>query len=56
MAAGGHGWGVRPPPGLVAFGKEPGLGYLIRNGVYVTLLARSRSELIAAAEALTPIE
>ena len=56
MAAGGHGWGVRPPPGLLAFGEGPGLGYLIRNGVYVTLLARSRGELIAAAEALTPIE
>ena len=55
MAAGGRGWGVRPPPGLLAFGKERGLGYLIRNGVYVTLLARSRSELIAAAEALTRI-
>jgi hypothetical protein len=56
MAAGGHGWGVRPPPGLLAFAEEPGLGYLIRDGVYVTLLARSRSELIAAAEALTPIK
>jgi hypothetical protein len=28
---------------------------VIRNGVYVTLLGRSRGELIAAAEALTPI-
>jgi hypothetical protein len=55
-AAGVHGWGVRPPPGLLAFAQMPGLGYLIRNGVYVTLLARSRGELIAAAEALTPIE
>ena len=56
MAAGGHGWGVRPPPGLLAFAEVSGLGYLIRNGVYVTLLTRSRGELIAAAEALTPIE
>jgi hypothetical protein len=54
-AAGGHGWGVRPPPGVLALADEPGLGYVIRNGVYVTLLARSRGELIAAAEALTPI-
>jgi hypothetical protein len=56
MAAGGRGWGVRPPPGLLTFGDAPGLGYVIRNGVYVTLLARSRGELIAAAEALTPIQ
>jgi hypothetical protein len=56
MAAGGRGWGVRPPPGVLAFGKVPGLGYLIRDGVYVTLLARSRRELTAAAEALTLIE
>ena len=55
MAARGRGWGVRPPPGLLAFGEEPGLGYLIRNGVYVTLLAPSRSELVAAAETLTRI-
>jgi hypothetical protein len=33
----------------------PGLGYVIRSGVYVALLARSRDELVAAAEALTPI-
>jgi hypothetical protein len=56
MAAGGRGWGVRPPPGLLAFGDAPGLGYVIRNGVYVTLLARSRGELIAAAEALRAIQ
>ena len=55
MAAGGYGRGVRPPPGLLAFAEVSGLGYLIRNGVYVTLLTRSRGELIAAAEALTPI-
>jgi hypothetical protein len=55
MAAGGHGWDVRPPPGLLALADEPGLGYVIRNGVYVVLLAPSRVELIAAAEALTPI-
>jgi hypothetical protein len=55
MAAGGRGWGVRPPPALLAFGEEPGLGYLIRDGVYVTLLGRSRSELVSAAEALTRI-
>ena len=55
LAAGGHGWDVRPPPGLLALADEPGLGYVIRNGVYVMLLAPSRGELIAAAEALTPI-
>lgn len=55
MAAGGHGWGVKPPPGMLAFADVPGLGYVIRNGVYVTLRGRSRGELIAAAEALTPI-
>lgn len=55
MAAGRHGWDVRPPPGLLALADEPGLGYVIRDGVYVTVLARSRGELIAAAEALTPI-
>lgn len=54
-AAAGHGWEVRPPPGLLALADEPGLGYVIRNGVYVVLLAPSRGELIAAAEALTPI-
>ena len=54
-AAGRHGWDVRPPPGLLALADEPGLGYVIRNGVYVTLLAPSRGELIAAAEALTPV-
>jgi hypothetical protein len=34
---------------------EPGVGFLVRDGIYVTLVARDRPELIAAAEALTPI-
>jgi hypothetical protein len=55
MAARGHGWRVVPPPDVLAFADVPGLGYVIRNGVYVTRFARSRDELVAAAEAVRPI-
>jgi hypothetical protein len=55
MAGRGHGWQVKPPPGTLAFTESEGIGYVVRDGVYVTLQARSRDELIAAAEALRPI-
>jgi hypothetical protein len=55
MAGRGHGWRVTPPPGTLAFAESAGLGYVVRDGVYVTLQARSRDELIAAAKALRPI-
>lgn len=55
LAARGHAWPFEPPPGTLAFGDEPGIGFVIRNGVYVALFARSRDDLIAAAKALTPI-
>ena len=48
--------GRQTAAGTIAFAEVSRLGYLIRDGVYVTLLARNRAELIAAAEALTPIE
>jgi hypothetical protein len=54
-AAVGHGWPVEPPPGRLAFSEVPGLGYVVRNGVYITLLARNRDELVSAAKALTSI-
>lgn len=44
-----------PPIGTLAFGHKPGFGFLIRDDVHVTLVARDRGELIAAATALTPI-
>jgi hypothetical protein len=31
------------------------MGFVVRDGLFVTLFARDRAELIAAAEALTPI-
>jgi hypothetical protein len=31
------------------------VGFVLRDGVYVTLVARDRDEVIAAAKALTPI-
>jgi hypothetical protein len=59
MAAGGKGWPLgpqgSPPPGTLGLGEAPGLGYVIRDGVHVTIQAHSRDELIAAAEALRPI-
>jgi hypothetical protein len=54
-AADGYGWGVPPPPGTLALAGVSRLGYVIRHGVYVTLLAQNRTQLIAAAEALRPI-
>jgi hypothetical protein len=56
MAAGGKGWPLfPPPPGTLTFGDSPGLGYVLRDGVWVTIQAPGRDQLIAAAEALTPI-
>jgi hypothetical protein len=55
MAGRGHGWRMTPPPGTLAFSDTEGLGYLVRDGVYVTLHARSRDELVAAAKELRPI-
>jgi hypothetical protein len=55
MSGRGHGWEVTPPSGTIAFAEGTNIGHLVRDGVYVTLQARSREELIAAAEALTAI-
>jgi hypothetical protein len=44
-----------PPRGTLAFGDKSGVGFVLRDGVYVTLVARDRDEVIAAAKALTPI-
>lgn len=55
MAGRGHGWRVTPPPGMLGFADGVPVGYLVRNGVYVTLFARSEEEVIAAAQALKPI-
>jgi hypothetical protein len=56
IVAGGKDWqAFRAPSGTVALGETPGVGYLVRDGVWVTIQARSRDELIAAAEALGPI-
>jgi hypothetical protein len=62
LATGWHGLTSRghmapydPPPGTLAFGDEPGVGFVNRDGVHVTLVARDRDEVIAAAKALTPI-
>jgi hypothetical protein len=49
----GQAWPFDPPPDTLAFG--PGMGFVVRDGLFVTLFARDRAELIAAAEALTPI-
>ncbi|HET8651101.1 MAG TPA: hypothetical protein VFM13_00860 [Gaiellaceae bacterium] len=55
MSGRGHGWSVTPAPGTLALADAEGLGYLVRDGVYVTIQADSREELIAAAKVLTPI-
>jgi hypothetical protein len=55
MAGRGHGWRVTPPPGTLAFADSEGIGYVFRDGLYVTLAAQSREQLIAAAKALAPI-
>jgi hypothetical protein len=55
MAARGHGWQVIPPPGTLGLADAVAVGYLVRDGVYITLQARNREEVIAAAEALAPI-
>jgi hypothetical protein len=55
QAADGKPWSIQPPGATLAFGDASGLGYVIRDGVYVTIQARSRDELVAAAEALAPI-
>ena len=55
MSGRGHGWQVVPPSGTLALAERGNTGYLVRDGVYVTLQARSREELVASAEALTPI-
>lgn len=55
MSGRGHSWQVVPPPATLAFDERANIGYLVRAGVYVTVQARSRKELIAAAEKLTPI-
>ena len=54
-AAGGKGWPFAPPPNTLGFGDAPGLGYVMRDGVWVTLQTRSRDELIKAAGALRVI-
>ena len=54
-AADGKPWPIQPPGDTVGFGDAPGLGYVIRDGVFVTIQARSREELLAAAEALKPL-
>ena len=55
LASRGHLWPFDPPPGTLALGDRPGVGFTISDGVYVTLAARDRDELIAAAKALAPI-
>jgi hypothetical protein len=55
MAGRGHGWRVTPPPGTLGLAHGVPVGYLARDGVYVTLLARNEEEVIAAAQALKPI-
>lgn len=50
-----HAWPFEPPPGTLAFGDAPGVGFVIRDGIHVVLSARNRDELIAAAKALRPI-
>jgi hypothetical protein len=55
LGSAGHTWPFTPPAGTLAFGDEPGVGFMTRNGVYATLLARDRGDLVAAAKSLTPI-
>jgi hypothetical protein len=55
MAGRGHGWQVTPPPGTLAFTESEGIGYVFRDGLYITLVAQGRDQLIAAAKALRPI-
>jgi hypothetical protein len=55
MAGRGHSWEIVPPPGTLALSADGRTGWLVRDGVYVTLAARNRDELIAAAERLTVI-
>jgi hypothetical protein len=55
MAGRGHNWEIVPPPGTVALSDDGRQGWLVRDGVYVTLAAENRDELIAAAERLTTI-
>ena len=33
-------WAILPPPGTLGFGDAPGLGYVVRGGIYVTIKAR----------------
>jgi hypothetical protein len=55
MAGRGHGWRVTPPLGTLAFADSAGIGYVYRDGLYVTLVAQSRDQLIEAAKALRSI-
>jgi hypothetical protein len=55
FAGRGHGWGEIPPPGTVALDDRVPVGWLVRDGAYVTIFAGSREQIIAAAEALAPI-
>jgi hypothetical protein len=53
MAGRGHSWETIPPPGTVGLADR--FGWLVREGVYVTIEASNRDQVIAAAEALRPI-
>jgi hypothetical protein len=55
MAGRGHGWTVVPPPGNLALTEDGRHGWLVREGLYVTIAARSREEVVAAAEQLAAI-
>jgi hypothetical protein len=55
MAGRGHGWAVVPPPGNLALTEDGRHGWLVHDGLYVTFAARSREEVVAAAEQLAAI-
>jgi hypothetical protein len=55
MSGRGHGWKLTPPPGTLAFTESEGIGFVFRDGLYITLVAQGRDQLIAAAKALRPI-
>lgn len=55
MAGRGHNWETLPPPGTLALSADGRTGWLVRDGVYVTLAAPTTEELLAAAPQLEAI-